>query len=120
MSIFSVWRNAIKHRKRDKWLVDEYPKDALAQFQTLRNISPSRTPEELYETIIGGFAITFGIPTEKHDAYTQHVLEVASRPGPVCLRMVVVVLICMTWSLKSELSIAAALSKVSEIIPEDL
>ncbi len=109
-----------ERRKRDKWLINEYPKDALAQFETLRDLSPYRTSEELYETIIGGFAITFGIPTEKHDAYTQHVLEVASRPGSVCLRMVVVVLICMTWSLKSEMSIALALSKVSEVIPEDL
>ncbi len=117
MSWFSNW-NA--RRKRDKWLIREYPKLALAEFETLRDINPSLTSEELYETIIGGFATTFGVPTEKHDEYIQHVLQIASRPGPVCLRMVVVVLICMTWSLKSELSIATALSSVSEIIPEDL
>ena len=39
---------------------------------------------------------------------------------PFGLRMVVVSLICATWSLKSELSIAAAISSVSEVIPETL
>ena len=117
MSWFSDWS---ERKKRDKWLVNEYPKDALAQFETLRGISPHCSSEELYETIIKGFAIGMGIPTEKHDEYTEQVFQIASRPGPVCLRMVVVVLICMTCSLKSELAIATVLSSVSEVIPEYL
>lgn len=115
-SLFS-WN---KRRKRDKWLINEFPKVALAQFETLRDLNPSTTPEELYETMIGGFALTFGVPTEKHDEYAQHILHVASLTGPLCLRMVVVSLICSTWSLKSELSVAVAISSVSEIIPEHL
>ena len=51
---------------------------------------------------------------------SEHILHVASLTGPLCLRMVVVSLICSTWSLKSELSIAVAMSSVEDIIPENL
>ena len=123
MSIFSVWKEAIKHRKRDKWLVREFPKLALAQFQTLRDLNPSTPREELYETIIKGFGDTFGVSNEKSDEFAKHILHTATRfepSEPFGLRTVVVSLICATWSLRSELFISVAMSSVSEIIPEDL
>ena len=70
--------------------------------------------------MIKGFALTFGVPYENSDEYAEHILHAASLTGPLCLRMVVVSLICSTWSLKSELAIATAISSVSEIIPEHL
>ena len=110
-----------ERRNRDKWLINEFPKLALAQFETLRDLNPPGTPkEELYETIIKGFALTFDVPNEKRDEYAEHILQAARLTGPLCLQMVVVSLICSTWSLKSELSIAVAMSSVSDIIPENL
>ena len=82
MSIFSVWKEAIKHRKRDKWLVREFPKLALAQFQTLRDLNPSTPREELYETIIKGFGDTFGVSNEKSDEFAKHILHTATRFEP--------------------------------------
>ena len=123
MSIFSVWNEHRKHKDRDKWLIREFPQLALAQFQTLRNINPSYTKEEVYTTLIKGFGSVFGVPIEKRDEYAEYILDTATLAEPhepFGLRMVVVSLICSTWSLKSELSIAVAISSVSEIIPENL
>lgn len=71
MSVFSVWKDAIKHRKRDKWLIGEFPKLALAQFKKSRNLMPSASKEELYETVIHSFAEMFGVSYENRDKYTR-------------------------------------------------
>ena len=123
MSIFSVWKNAIKHRKQDKWLIQEYPKIALEEFKGLREINPSLTSEELYVTIIKDFALAAGVPIANHAGYTESILEAARSIEPVesfGLRMIVVSLICSRWSLRSELAIATAISSVSNVIPEHL
>ena len=110
-----------ERRKRDKWLINEFPKVALAQFETFRDLRHSDTPrEELYEIIIKGFAETFGVSNENLDEYVEYILQTASLTEPLCLRMIVVTLICTTWSLKGELSVAVAINSVSEIIPENL
>ena len=113
-----------ERRKRDKWLINEFPRVALAQFETLCDLNPPDTPKEkLYEIMIKGFATTFGVSNENSDEFAKHILHTATlaEPSePFGLRMVVVSLICATWSLKSELSIAVAISSVSEIIPENL
>ena len=117
-SSFSKWNES---RKRDKWLINEFPHLALAQFKTLRDLNGSDTPkEELYKTLIAGYALTFGVSNENRDEYAKHILHTASLTGPLSLRMIVVSLICSTWSLKSELSIAVAMSSVEDIIPENL
>lgn len=55
MSWFSRWN---ERRKRDKWLINEYPKIALAQFQSLRDLNPPDTPNEVfYKTIIEGLLL---------------------------------------------------------------
>ena len=123
MSVFSIWKEAIKHRKRDKWLIQEFPKLALAQFEGLRDVMPSASKEELYEPIIHSFAEMFGVSYENRDKYTDQILHsarLADSVQPFGLRMVVVSLICSKWSLKSELSIAVAITSVSEVIPENL
>ena len=123
MSLFSVWKESIKHRKRDKWLIQEYPKIALEEFEGLREINPSLTSEELYVTIIKDFALAVGVPIANHAGYTESILEAARSIEPVepfGLRMIVVSLICSRWSLRSELAIATAISSVSDVIPEHL
>lgn len=119
-SLFSKWNAP---RKRDKWLIREYPKVALEEFEGLRNINPSLTSEKLYETIIKDFALAVGVPITNFVGYTESILHTArsAEPAePFGLRMIVVSLICSAWSLKSDLAIAAAISSVSEIIPEHL
>ncbi len=124
MSLFSDWKERRKHKDRDKWLIREFPRLALTHYETLRDLNPSDTPKkQLYETIIRGFALTFGVPNEKRDEFTECILHTATlgEPSePFGLRMIVVSLICSTWSLKSELSIAVAITSVSEVIPEYL
>lgn len=123
MSIFSVWKEHRKHKDRDTWLIQEFPRVALAQFETLRDIHPSDTPEYIYKIIIQGFGSMFGVPIEKRDEYAEYILHTATLAEPhepFGLRMVVVSLICSRWSLKSELSIAVAISSVSDVIPEHL
>ena len=123
MSFFSDWKERKKHKERDKWLIREFPSLALAQFQTLRDLNPSDTKEQVYTAIINGFGLTFGVPYENQDEFAEYILTTArlGEPSePFGLRMVVVALICSTWSLKSELSIAIAISSVSEVIPENL
>ena len=120
MSFFSDW-NA--RRKRDKWLIREYPEVALEEFERLREINPSLTSEELYTMIIKDFALAVGVPIINHVGYTESILQAArsAEPSePFGLRMIVVSLICSTWSLKSELSIATAIARVSEVISEHL
>ena len=123
MSFFSDWKERRKHKDRDKWLIREFPRLALALFQALRDSDPFATKEQVYTTMIKGFGHTFGVPNEKQEEFTEHILATARlcEPSePFGLRMIVVALICSTWSLKSELSIAVAINSVSEVIPDYL
>ncbi len=118
MSFLSKWK---ERRDKDKWLINEFPKLTLASFETLCDLG--NTKEKSYELIIRGHALAFGVPNEKRDEFTEYILHTATlgEPSePFGLRMIVVSLICSTWSLKSELSIAVAITSVSEVIPEYL
>lgn len=120
MSFFSDW-NA--RRKRDKWLIREYPQVALEEFERLREINPSLTSEELYAMIIQDFALAAGVPIINHVGYTESILQAARSAEPVKpfgLRMIVVSLICSRWSLRSEKSSAVAITSVSKVIPGHL
>ena len=122
---FSSWRERRrKRRERDRWLMDEFPEIALAKFQNFRDFDNrsgfDRPKKEIYEIIIKDFAHTFGVPNEYRDEYVEEILHTASLAGPLCLRMVVVSLICTTWRFKSELSFDFAMIRVKHIIPEDL
>ena len=70
-SLFSRWN---ERRKRDKWLINEFPHLALVQFETLCDLNGSDTPKEgLYKTLIEGYALTFGVSNENRDEYAKHI-----------------------------------------------
>ena len=120
MSWFSDWRERRKRRKRYEWLIKDFPKLAVAIFETLRDQNPPDTPKErLYKTIIHSFAYTIGIPYAECDESAEDILQRAKLVNSVNLRTVVTMLICETTGLKTEFGVQAAMACVWDIIPEN-
>lgn len=119
MSWFTGWRERRERRKRYEWLIEEFPKLAVAQFETLRDLNHPDTPKErLYKIIINSFAYTIGIPYVECDESAEDILQRAKHVNSLSLRTVVTILICETAGLKTQFGVKAAMACVWDIIPE--
>ena len=122
MGIFSEWNH---RRKLNKYLLNEFPRVLVAQFNTFRDLTPDRPKEEIYKIIIAGTSHVFGISSEDRDKYVDHILQKAdtvcnSFSIPLCLRAVALAIIIDTTGKTRTIFIATAQTCVWDMIPEDL
>ena len=115
----SGWRKRKEHKKRYKWLIEEFPKLAVAMFESLRDLNHPDTPKErTYERIAQSFGYTIGLSYSESNEAAVDIVQRAKLVNSLNLRTIVILLICETAGLRTQPGVELVMACVYDVIPE--